>query len=186
MKKILLKLEACYDARAWAGCLLDKECKDEGITNQVEKSWDEIYQTCHRGDWLLWLFHKTMNKKSENDFILLTHAKGHCANTVRHIIEDKKKIAAIDAAIQYSGDKAFLEKVTHSSIYAMALPHDYAAYACFDATHDAFCVSYSSNFDIKTACDASQTAKKENQMLTANIVRQIIPIEKWNIEKHKP
>lgn len=38
--ELLNKLDACEDARLWA----------EG------KTWEEIFNTCHRGDWLLWLF----------------------------------------------------------------------------------------------------------------------------------
>ena len=40
MKVLLEKLNACDDAKKWAS----------------DKTWKEIYETCHRGDWLLWLF----------------------------------------------------------------------------------------------------------------------------------
>jgi len=42
MKELLENLNACLKAREWA----------------EEKTWKEVYGTCHRGDWLLWLFKK--------------------------------------------------------------------------------------------------------------------------------
>ena len=67
MKELLIELKACSEAREWA----------------ADKTWKEIYTTCHRGDWLLWLFKKT----NPDDLQLLTLTKGHCANTVRHLIK---------------------------------------------------------------------------------------------------
>ena len=68
MKELLIKLDACKEAKEWA----------------ANKTWEEIYNTCHRGDWLLWLFKRT----NPNDLQLLTLATGHCANTVRHLMTD--------------------------------------------------------------------------------------------------
>ena len=39
MKDLLLKLRACEEAIEWAG----------------DKTAEEVIDTCHRGDWLLWL-----------------------------------------------------------------------------------------------------------------------------------
>ena len=44
MKELLIKLNACKNAREWA----------EG------KDWKEVFETCHRGDWLLWLHFRTI------------------------------------------------------------------------------------------------------------------------------
>ena len=63
----------------------------------ASKSWQEIYKICHRGEWLLLLF-KLANP---NDIQLLTLTKGHCANTIRHLIKDRRSISVIDAAILY-------------------------------------------------------------------------------------
>lgn len=75
MKQLLIKLNACNEAMEWAG----------------DKTWEEIYRTCHRGDWLLWLFKQT----NPNDLRLLTLAKGHCANTVRHLMKDERSSSSI-------------------------------------------------------------------------------------------
>ena len=42
MKELLLKLKACGPAIDWAG----------------DKTIEEIWETCHRGDWMLWLARK--------------------------------------------------------------------------------------------------------------------------------
>lgn len=68
----------------------------------VGKSWQEIFQTCHRGDWLLWLYSKT----NSEDLRRITLAKAHCANTVRHLMKDKRSKNAVDVAIKYGNYKA--------------------------------------------------------------------------------
>ena len=67
--KKLKKLQACKDARVWA----------QG------KNWQEIYTTCKRGDWLLWLFAKV----NPDNLRELTLAKAKCARTVFHLMKDK-------------------------------------------------------------------------------------------------
>lgn len=98
MKELLLKLDACNSAIEWAG----------------DKTWPEIYQTCHRGDWLLWLFRRT----NPDDLKLLTLAKGHCANTVRHLMKDSRSIAAVDAAIAFGEGKLTREQSATDAAYA--------------------------------------------------------------------
>ena len=105
MKELLIKLNACNEAREWAS----------------NKSIDEIWATCHRGDWMLWLA-----RKLNIDKRVLTLAKGHCANTVRHLMKDERSIAAVDMAIKYGEGNA-----TDSELAA-------AADAAYDATADAY------------------------------------------------
>jgi hypothetical protein len=143
MKDLLIKLGACQDAKDWA----------------ADKSWKEIFETCHRGDWLLWLFQKT----NPNDLQVLTLAKGHCANTIRHLIKDERSIKAIDVAIAFGEGKASLEELPSAAAAA-----DAAAYAAASDAADADSA-------------ASDGARKENQQLTADICRKYLPIEIWNI-----
>ena len=121
MKQLLIKLNACNEAMEWAG----------------DKTWEEIYRTCHRGDWLLWLFKQT----NPNDLRLLTLAKGHCANTVRHLMKDERSIKAVDAAIAYGEGRIDIEELnnaaTTADAYAAADAAAYAAYAT-DAYADAY------------------------------------------------
>ena len=145
MKDLLIKLNACQDAKDWA----------------ADKSWKEIYQTCHRGDWLLWLFQKT----NPNDLQLLTLAKGHCANTVRHLMKDERSIKAVDVAIAFGEGKASREELDSAAS---------AAYAADAASWAASATAFS-------ASDAASAAFTENEQLTADICRKYLPIEVWNI-----
>ena len=196
MKELLNKLKACQDAMEWAG----------------DKSWQEIYNTCHRGDWLLWLFKRT----NPDDLQLLTLAKGHCANTVRHLMKDERSIKAVDAAIAYGEGKISREELDAAASAAYAAYADaasaayadaaaaydaayaasaaaYAAYAPYDAAaaaddaayaySAAYAASAAAAAAYAAAANAAYVAKKENQQLTADICRKYLPIEVWNITK---
>ena len=156
MKELLIKLNACREAREWAS----------------DKSWSEIYNTCHRGDWLLWLFKKT----NPDDLQLLTLAKGHCANTVRHLMKDERNLKAVDASIAFGEGKISREKLNTSAA---------AAYAASDASDAFAAAAYAAYADAANAADAAfnAAAKRENQQLTADICRKYLPIEVWNINK---
>ena len=169
MKELLKKLHACKEAREWAG----------------DKTWEEIYTTCHRGDWLLWLFARA----NPEDKLQLILAAAHCVNTVRNLMRDERSRKAIDIAIRYGegnatdgeladatyaaseADEASAADAADASAYAAyAASAADAAYAAADAAADA-------------AAYAADAAKKKNQKLTADIVRKYLPIEIWNIER---
>jgi len=166
MKELLLKLRACKEAVEWAG---DKTAK-------------EIIDTCHRGDWLLWLAYKL-----EVDDRPFTLAKGHCANTVRHLMKDKRSIKAVDAAIAYGNGEISKEELKDSS-YA-----SYAAYYAADASYAASAyaasaasaadASYAASFAASAASCASYAAsyaasayadRKSNELETADICRKYL------------
>jgi len=187
-KKLLIELNACKDAREWAG----------------DKSWQEIYNTCHRGDWLLWLFKRT----NPDDLQLLILAKGHCANTVRHLMKDERSIKAVDAAIAYGEGKISREELdaaANAAANAAAADAAAAAYAASAASHAAashaaaasaayaaaaadatYAAAYAAAYVDAAAANAAyaayDTAKKENQQLTADICRKYLPIPIWNIK----
>ncbi len=180
-KEILQKLDACDEAIEWAG----------------NKSIEEIVNTCHRGDWLLWLANKI-----EIDVQPLTLAKGLCANTVRHLMRDERSIKAVDTAIAFgegreSGDEldsaaayyydyyaasASAAALAAASAAASALAAASAAsaacaYASSAAASAAYAASASSAaLAASAAAYAADAAsvKKQNQMLTADICRKYI------------
>jgi hypothetical protein len=163
MKELLKKLDACNEAIEWAG----------------DKSWEEVYNTCHRGDWLLWLFKKT----NPNDLQLLTLAKGHCANTVRHLMKDERSIKAVDTVIAFGEGKATKEELAAAADAAAAASATSAAAYAADAAYaaaDAYAAAAASAAAASAAAAAAD-ARKENQQLTADICRNYLPIKKWNI-----
>jgi hypothetical protein len=164
MKDLLIKLNACNEAKEWA----------------ENKSWEEIYNTCHRGDWLLWLFKKT----NPDDLQLLTLTKGHCANTVRHLMKDKISIKAVDTAIAFGEGKATRDELDVAAAYVAAYAAAaYAAYAAAaaDAAAYAAAAEAADAAAYAAAYAAAAEAKKENQQLTSDICRKYLPIEIWNV-----
>lgn len=197
MKELLIKLNACTDALDWAG----------------NKTWKEIYNTCHRGDWLLWLFQKT----NPNNLRELTLAKGHCANTVVHLMNDKRSVNAVEVAIKFGEGKASKKELDYASHAAAAVDYTaasasatasayaayvasssdsftssspaytfYAAYSAYTAADYAASAASSSAYAVYAANDcADDYAEKENQQLTADICRKYLPFEIWNINQQK-
>jgi len=168
MKELLMKLNACPKAMEWVG----------------NKSWEECYATCHRGDWLLWLFKRT----NPDDLRLLTLSKGHCANTVRHLMKDERSLKAVDAAIAFGEGKISREELNTSAAAAYAA-FAYAAFAAAAAADAYVAIAAAAAYAAFAAAAAAAAAadaadaKKENQQLTADICRKYLPIEVWNINK---
>jgi hypothetical protein len=186
-QELLISLNACPEAKKWAS----------------DKTWEEVYKDCPRGDWLLWLFQKT-NPDSLQE---LTLAKGHCANTVRHLIKDERSIQAMDTAIAFGEGKATREELNSAAATSAAADAadaaaadaadaaDAAAYAAAysahaadaaDAAHaaDAHTAAYAAAYSAHAANAVSAAAdKRKNQQLTADVCRKYLPIEIWNIKK---
>lgn len=139
LKEFLKKHNACED-----GYLFAKDFTLEQFLNN-----------CERGDWILWLFARSnpRNKK------LRTLIAGHCANTVRHLMENERSKEAVDMAIKYGEGKATRKQLDDA----------YDAYAAAAAAYDAYAATIAA-------------ARKKNQKLTADICRKYLPIEIWNIK----
>lgn len=105
MKEKLIALSACKDALIWAG----------------DKSLYEIWVTCERGDWMLWLL-----RKLKCDLRLLTACKAACAEFARPYMNDARSIAALDAAHAF-GRGELSEKGLKSFAAASASAEDDAA-----------------------------------------------------------
>ena len=105
----LESIDACSYAIEWAG----------------DKTIEQVVADCHRGDWLLWLA-----KKCGVELQPLTLAKGHCANTVRHLMTDNRSIKAVDTAIAFGEGRASREELDSAAANANA-------YAAANADADA-------------------------------------------------
>ena len=168
MKELLLKLRACGLAIDWAG----------------DKTIEEIWATCHRGDWMLWLA-----RKLDIDKRVVTLAKGHCANTVRHLMKDERSIDAVDMAIKYGEGNATDTEL--AAAYSAAYAAAYAAYAtaAYAAYATAAYAAYAAAYAAAAAADAdayaadadayaaAYAARKKSQQATAEICRKYIPLE---------
>ena len=151
-KDLLIELDACEAAIQWSG----------------DKKIEQVVAECHRGDWLLWLA-----KKIDIDFKLLTLSKGHCAATVIHLMKDERSKKAVQAAIDFGRGLITDNDLKNAAnaanaAYADANAAHAAAYADANA---AYAAAYA---DANAAYAAAYAAKKENEMTTANICREII------------
>ena len=151
-QQLLIELNACKDAREWAG----------------DKTIEQVVQECHRGDWLLWLALKVGIELQP-----LTLAKGHCANTVRHLMTDERSLKAVDTAIAFGEGKATRKELNEAASAASAASAAYAyAYASASAAYAAYAAaSYVAAYD---AAAASYAAASANRLQTADICRKYI------------
>jgi len=111
MKKVLKHFHACKDARDW--------CADRSI----ESAWKE----CERGDWMLWLAAKLLERK------IVVRAACACARTSLKFVkpgEDRQRIA-IETAEKWCDGNASIEEVKCADAAADAA--DAAADAADDA-----------------------------------------------------
>ena len=153
--ELLIELKACKEAQEWA----------QG------KTFEEIYNTCHRGDWLNWLFAKT----NPEDVQLLTLVKGHQANTVRHLMKDERSLKAIDTAIAFGEGRATREELNNAAAAA------FAASAARAASAAGASAAYAAVEAAEAAEASYANARQANLQLTADIFRKYISIDKFKI-----
>jgi hypothetical protein len=110
-------------------------------------SFKDAWNNCPRGDWMLWIANKL-----NVDIRVLTLTKGYCANTVIHLMKDKRSKLAVKAAIDFGNNKIDNFQLGTAAHAAYA-----AAYAYADAYADA-------------------TAYAANQLETANICRRYLNV----------
>jgi hypothetical protein len=129
---------------------------------KTQKSTVSAWENCPRGDWMLWLASKlNINKR------LLTLAKGKCAQTVLHLMKDQRSKDAVKAAIDYGeGNITDQELAAAADAYVAAYAADAAAAYAAAAAAAYAAAAY--------AAAAYAAAKRDNQLLTANICREIL------------
>jgi hypothetical protein len=167
LKQKLKELNACDEAIEWVG----------------ERTIEQAVNDCHRGDWLLWL-----GQRIEIDGRKITLAKGHCANTVRHLMKDQRSVDAVDVAIAYGEGKIDEEELAAFAAYAAYditnASYDSADYAA-SAADSAADYNDTAAYAASAAASAVYTAaaKQANQKETADICRKYIGqliIDKFN------
>ena len=151
--------------------LKKKRACEDGYLFAKDLTLEEFLATCHRGDWILWLFAKS-NPKSIRE---LTLAKGHCVNTVRHLMEDERSLRAVDVAIEFGEGRATKKEL--DSAYVAASAADAAAAPAYAAAN----VAANAAAAADAAADYASNYKK-NLMETADICRKYLPINIWNIK----
>ena len=147
----------------------------------------DAWNTCQRGDWMLWFANKLGCPLQ-----LFTLAKGKCAETVIHLMKDQRSINAVKVAIAFGNGNATCEELNvvvgaaycaaEAASYvdvdaaAAAYVAAYAATTCVADNAGADDVAYVAAYADAAAADVTDytAAKKENQLQTANICREIL------------
>ena len=81
-------------------------CEDGYKFAQSKNSLIEAWNTCERGDWMLW-FAQKLNCPLQ----LLTLAKGKSAETVIHLMKDERSRKAVKVAIDFGNGVATREEL---------------------------------------------------------------------------
>jgi hypothetical protein len=123
-KQQLLKFNPCHDGLAFA--------------TSCDFDFNKIYETCKRGDWLIWLLSKT-NAITKPQAVLLTC---ECAEHVLGICEkkhpnEKRPRQAIDAAREWANNPTEENRATCRAAAAAAYAAAFAAAAAYAAAHAA-------------------------------------------------
>ena len=108
--KWLKKHRACEDGYEWS----------EGFDNPAE--W---WNSFDRGDWMLWVICRIIDRKDDAHLRKITLAKARCAKLVLHLMKDERSRRAVEVAEQYG-----LGKATRQELAAAAAAYTgYAAAA---------------------------------------------------------
>jgi hypothetical protein len=133
-------------------------CKDGLEYYNGHSSFEQAWNDCPRGDWMLWIA-----KRLAVDPRVLTKAKALCANTVRHLMTDKRSTAAVDAALLYADGKITEEELQKYACAAAAAAD--AAYSYADAA-DAYAAANAADANA-AADDAAAAADDANAAAAA-------------------
>jgi len=168
----------------------------EAIDWVKENNYDlnQVWENCHRGDWLIWLLVKTksLTKKEEVAVAL------ECAKTVQHLMKDERSFDALQACYNYVDGKISKEELRDAAdaAYAVAVAADTAdaAYAAAYAASAASTAAgaYADVASYAAAATAASYAaaasysvaaaeRVQNQRKTADIVRIMFAVEKIKI-----
>ncbi|MDE2100116.1 MAG: hypothetical protein KGL39_22870 [Patescibacteria group bacterium] len=174
-KHDLLKLNPCKDGLAFAeSCGFD---------------FAKIYQTCERGDWLIWLLRKAcLLDKPTAVQIAIACAERTLPRLEKKYPDDKRPRQAIEAGQEWLKEpteenqkKAHAAYAAATAAYASAAYASAAAYAAAAyasaaaAAHAAYASADAAAHAVYAADDAADDARKTERKWQADKIREIIP-----------
>ena len=149
---LLEELNACKEAKVWA----------------QDKSLKEVWATCERGDWMLWLLKIMLDKPGWINIRQLTLSKARCTKLIILLMKDKRSRNAVNIA-----EKFGLGNATRKELNAASAAANAAADAAYDAAYDDD--AYADDAYADAAASAANAAKKETLKKCADIIRTTIP-----------
>ena len=173
MKKQFEKLHEmrpCRNAKVWVGTQTDPQ---------------QAWNSCERGDWMLWLLGKLSKGPRSKSRKRLVLATCECARlALKHVSKgENRPRLAIETAEAWTKGEAILSQVRKAA-YAAAYAAYTAAYAADDAAYAAYAAAYAAYtadaadaaYAAAYAAYAAYTAKKETLKQCADIVRKHYPM----------
>jgi hypothetical protein len=168
VKKILKWLkrhDACSEGYSYSNQFTDPE-----------KWWNSF----NRGDWMLWVIWRCIDRRDEVSLRKLTLVKARCAKLVLHLMTDERSRNAVEVAEQFglgnvtrqelnaAADAAYAA-AAYAAAYATAYATAYPAYAAYAA---AYATAYATAYAAADAAYAAGAARKKEMKQMADIVRK--------------
>ena len=134
----LIQLNACEPAIEWAN------------GKDLETAWN----TCERGDWMIWLLTESQNEVTDKQLRLIAV---ECCRSVQRLMTDQRSINAVDVAERYANGEATDEELRQAQA---------AAGVAWDAAGAAARAA---------AEEAGAAAREAESKKQSDIVRKIVP-----------
>ena len=105
------------------------------------KSLKEAWKICNRGDWMLWLAFKMMDKPGWNNLQQITLAKVRCASLVKHLMKDERSLNALTVAEKFAMGEATRGELNAAyAAAAYATPREKILIQCADICRETLTV----------------------------------------------
>ena len=116
------------------------------------KTSKKLWTACVRGDWMLWLIGRTIDRSNEVALRKLTLVKARCAKLVIHLMKDERSRKAVEVAERFGLGQATRDELDTSAADASAADADaaYAAYAA--AAYAAYAAAYAARAKTLQQC----------------------------------
>ena len=147
---------------------------------QEGKDLETVWNTCERGDWMIWLLVNSENEVTDRELRLIAVK---CARQVQHLMKDERSINALDVAERFANGEATQEELNAAWdaaraagdaawAAAWAAAWDAAGAAAWAAAREA---ARAARDAARAARDAARAAARAKQ---AEIVREFVPMIK--------
>ena len=120
---------------------------------QEGKDLETVWNTCERGDWMIWLLVNSENEVTDRELRLIAVK---CARQVQHLMKDERSINALDVAERFANGEATQEELN----------------AAWDAARAAGDAAWAAAW--AAAWEAARAARAKQ----AEIVREFVPMIK--------
>ena len=84
---------------------------------QEGKDLETVWNTCERGDWMIWLLVNSENEVTDRELRLIAVK---CARQVQHLMKDERSINALDVAERFANGEATQEELNAAGDAARA------------------------------------------------------------------